>query len=358
MPMFRWQWLALVAVVAGAGSAAADDVWREQSRKSIDVRGFSTLEIVNARGRVDLVPSPDGRVHLTALKIVRVGRSERAREVAQGISVETGIRGDRYLVEVRYQKRRSIRIGLWDLFRFDSDMFPRYEARLTAQVPRGLPVVVRESSGDIRSEGIVAPQVLRTTSGDIEVRAPGDRVEVSSSSGDVSGDGLRRTRVSSVSGDVTIRGVTGPLVVSTSSGDLNVSGAGDSLTLSSVSGDMQIERAPRGFLGETSSGEVVARAVAGTVRVETASGDVTLGLREPLQSVEVSTASGEVQVDLDRSVRCALDLRTSSGSLELGLPMEMTAVSRRTVTGSVRGGKTPVVLRTSSGDITVTGGDR
>jgi DUF4097 and DUF4098 domain-containing protein YvlB len=357
--MVRWRVFALAAVLMGAGSdAAANDVWREQSQKSVDVRGFSSLEVQNTRGRVDLLPSPDGRLHITATKIVRGGRSERAQDLARGIVVETSVRGDRYLVEVQYQKRRNISISLSDLFCFDSRVFPRYEVRITAQVPRGLRVMVRETSGDIRSEGIVGPQLLRSTSGDIEVRSAGDRVEASSTSGDVSADGIRQARVSSVSGDLDLRRVAGPLVASTSSGDLSVMGAEDSLVLSSVSGDIHADRAPRGFVGESSSGEVVARSVSGAVRVESSSGDVTLGLREPLLATQVSTSSGEIQVDLDRAVRCALDLRTSSGSLELGLPLEMSTVSRRNVSGTIRGGKTPVVLRTSSGDITVTGGER
>ena len=71
----RWRWWVVVAVLLVPGRwARADDVWREESQKTVEVRGFATVEIDNARGRVDLVPSPDGRLHITALKIVRSGR--------------------------------------------------------------------------------------------------------------------------------------------------------------------------------------------------------------------------------------------------------------------------------------------
>ena len=355
----RWGVLALTLVLMAARPAwAGGEVWREQSQKIVEVRGFSSLEVENSRGRVDLLPSRDGRLHITALKIVRVGSRDRAEDVARGIVVEAGPRGDRYVISVRYQQRRNIRIGLSDLFKFDSRMFPHYEVRIAAEIPPGLAVVVRETSGDIRSEGIAGPQVLRSTSGDIEVRSAGERVEASSTSGDVRAEGVRRARMNSVSGDLVIQQVAGPLVASTSSGDLRVTGAEDSLVLSTVSGDIHTDSAPRGFRGESSSGEVVARGVSGTVRVGTASGDVTLGLREPLRGIEVSTSSGEIRLDLDPAVRCALDMRTSSGSLDVGLPMEMSSVSRRSVAGTIRGGRTPVVLRTASGDITVMGGGR
>lgn len=352
----RWRCLAVAAALLAAArpAEAGDDTWREQSERTIEVRGFSSLEIRNARGRVELLPSPDGRLRLTALKIVRVGNREDARELAREIVVEAGARSDRYQVQVRYPQRRALRLGFFDLI--SGAPLPRYEVRIAARVPRGLPVSVRETSGDIRSEQITGPQALHSTSGDIEIRAAGGPVQASTTSGDLAATGLRRAHVSSVSGDLTLREVAGPLAASTSSGDITVSGAADSLGLSSVSGDIQVDRAPRGLQAGSSSGDVVARDAAGAVKVSTASGDVTVGLREPLRRADVSTSSGEIRVRLDPAVRCALELRTSSGSLDVSLPLEMRTVSRRTVAGTVRGGTTPVVLHSASGDISVAGG--
>ncbi len=345
----------LLTAPAPAG-AGAYDIWREQSEKTVAAGGLTSLEIANSRGRVDLYPSPDGKLHLTALKIVRDGDRERAQETAREIVVEAGVRGDRFLVEVHYQKHRYIRIGLWDLFKSGGMSFPRYEVRIAAQVPRGLAVSVRETSGDIRSDRVAGPQVLKSTSGDIEILAAGDRVDASSTSGDVSATGLRQARLGSVSGDLVARQVRGSLRASTTSGGITVSDAEDSLALTSVSGDIRTDRAPRGLRAGTTSGTIVARAVSGMVHVGTASGDVSLALREPLRGVEGSTTSGDIELRLEPAIRCAIDLRTSSGSLDISLPMGMHTVTRRSVKGTIRGGTTPVVLHTASGDITVMGG--
>lgn len=354
----KWHLLAAATILIGGTAPAAgdDDVWREQSQKSVEVRGLSALEIVNSRGRVDLLPSPDGRLHLTALKIVRVGRRERADEVARDIVVETGARGDRYLVEVRYPRRHTVRFGFFDLFRSGGFRYPRYEVRLTAQVPSGLSVSVRETSGDIRSEAIAGPQTLRTTSGDVEVISPGGRVEVTSTSGDLRATALRDAHARSTSGDLVIRQASGPLRASTTSGDITVFGAEDSLSLSTTRGDIRTDRAPRGLRAGTSSGRVTARGVSGSVEVETASGDVRLSVHPPLRGIEASTSSGEIHLSLASGIGCALDLQTSSGTLEVTLPMEMRDVTRRRVRGTVAGGRSPVVLHTASGDITVVGG--
>ena len=345
------------ALLLGAPPAAADrDVWREQSEKTVEARGFKSLEVINSRGRVDLVSSPDAKLHLTALKIVRVGSRERAEALAHGIVVETGIRDDRYVVEVHYQKRHNVHINFWDFFRVDGVNLPGYEVRITCQIPRGLPVTVRESSGDVRSEGLAGAQVLRTSSGDIEVQSADGPLDISSSSGEVAATAVRQTQVRSVSGDIVVRQAAGPLRASTSSGDITVAGAEDSLALSSVSGDIRADRAPRGLEAETSSGEIVARGVSGAVKVGTSSGDVRLSLREPLRGVDATTSSGEIRLALDPAVGCTLDMRTSSGTIEVEQPMQMKDVSRRHVSGVIRGGRAPVVLLTSSGDVTVVGG--
>ncbi len=353
-PSFR---LLTLALLVGATPAAADrDVHREQSERTVEVRGFRRLEVANSRGRVDLVPSPDGRLHLTALKIVRVGGRERAAEVAREIVVETRIEDDRYRIEVRYPRRRDIRISFWDLFRVDGVNVPSYEVRLTCQVPRGLPVSVRVSSGDVRSEGLASEQSLRSSSGDVVVESAEGPLEVSTSSGDATLTSVRRARVRTSSGDVAARQVAGPLRVATSSGRITVTGAEDSLALSTTSGDIRADRAPHGLEAGASSGDVRVQNASGTVRVSTASGDVRLSLREPLRGLDVGTSSGSIRLLLDPAVGGALDIQTSSGTIDVDLPLETRTVSRRHVTGAIRGGRTPMVLRTSSGDITLAGG--
>jgi DUF4097 and DUF4098 domain-containing protein YvlB len=356
----RWAALVLVVILAGSRVAAADedDTWREQSRKAVDVRGLTVLEINNSRGRVDLTPSKDGQLHLTALKIIRRGSQSEAREAAKEIVVALKSSGDRYIVDVSYPRHTHVHLGFAELFDFDSHRYPRSEVRITAEVPPSLSVAVRSSSGDIRTEGLAGGQTLRSSSGDIEVDSAAGRVDVSTSSGDVSAVGLHAARLSSSSGDLEVREVAGPLRASTTSGDISVKGAQDSLILLSRSGDITTDAAPHGLRGESSSGEVVADYAAGAVQVGTSSGDVRLGLREPLAGVDVSTSSGQIRLSLDPAVRCALDLRTSSGSFEVALPMDMKQASRRNLTGVIRGGNTPVQLHTASGDITVMGGGR
>ena len=55
---------------------------------------------------------------------------------------------------------------------------------------------------------------------------------------------------------------------------------------------------------------------------------------------------------------CDLTLTSSSGTLDSSVPLKIRTVSRHEMSGAVAGGGPPVVLRSLSGDIAVTGGGR
>ena len=349
-------WVVAGALVAACPAQATPREWREESEKTVDQGRIRSVEITNSRGRVELSPSPDGKIHVRALKIVRSHDPEKAQTMARGITVQTDTQDDRFTVEVFYQKRHTIKIGFWDIFKVDGVSYPRYEVRIACQVPPGVAVSVRETSGDVRSDGVTGRQELRSTSGDVDVRSPGARVEAHSTSGDVNASGLKDALVRTVSGDIVVRDVSGPLRAQSTSGRITVTGAADSLALNTVSGDIRAEGTPRGLDAGTTSGGVTARGLSGRVKVSSTSGDVRIDVKGPLRGLDASSSSGSIRLQLDPSIACALDMRTSSGTLEASLPMEMRTVTRRNVSGTIRGGRTPVVLHTSSGDITVAGG--
>ena len=256
---------AALMAASGAASVATAEILREQSDLSFEISGWKVLELDNARGSVAVRRSPDNRVHLVALKIVRGGDRKHAEQIAGQIDVTTEQSGDRFIVTAHYPPRTDIQIGFWDML--SGNEFPRAELRLEVEAPEALPVRLLSTSGDLSTEDRVGPQTFETHSGDIKVR---------------------RAR--------------GPLEATTTSGD------------------------------------------------------VQLGLRAPLRSVEIQTSNGDVKIDLARGLGCALDLRTTSGTLDVGVPMVLRGADRHAMAGSIAGGGTPLTVRTSSGDVTVTSG--
>src|SRR5262249_43682660 len=150
-------------------------------------------------------------------------------------------------------------------------------------------------------------------------------------SGDVTLADVARARIRTVSGDIEVSGVHGPLEAHSSSGDLTIHGAVDSLALGTVTGDVRITSAPHGLRLSTTSGGVVARHVAGSVDIGASSGDVTLALESPLARAGVTTTSGDIHVSFGTGVGGELELRTSNGSLDLDAPLQVNTTSRRFV---------------------------
>jgi hypothetical protein len=342
--------------VLGAGPApAATETYREQSELAVNAAGFRGLLVENPRGRVEVRPSSDGRLHLTALKIVRSHVRSHAQALARETRVETATEGGRFVVRVRYPQRQSVRLGFWDLFSGGVTL-PTLEVRLALTVPEGMAVTLASASGDLWSEGLSGPQSLRSASGDITVNGARGPLEISTASGDLTVQDIARVRVQTVSGDVEIAGARGAVVIHATSGDLEVRDAADSLDLGTVSGDVRVSRAPRGVSVTTTSGDVQVGSAAGSVRIGTSSGDVSVELDQGLQRAEVTTVSGEIEARLAPALGCALEVRTANGELQVLAPLRVETMMRHVLTGRVRDGRVPVLLRSSSGNITVKSG--
>ena len=235
--------LLAVALTLLPGSVLADTpTLREQSQQVVEARGLTGLRVENPRGLVQVGPSRDGRIHLTALKVTTSRMSSRADEFARETRVETSTESGRYVVRVRYPQRQMLNASLMQLFRGEFDL-PRVEVRLALEVPPRLAVELETASGDLETSDLSGTQSLETTSGDVDVRAAAAFLSITTTSGNVVASGVGRARVRSVSGDVTLDAARGPLDVRTTSGNIGVSGVTDSLGLSSVSGDIRVRPA-------------------------------------------------------------------------------------------------------------------
>ena len=336
-------------------AAGAEETLREQSQRDLDAGGISSVAVENPRGVVRVTAGETDRIRVTALKIVRAEDLETAREFARETRVSVSTLGGRCAIEVRYPQRRQLKVGLWQMMS-GGYHFPGVEVRLALTVPRMLPIRLRSTSGDLFTEELGGRQELDTTSGEIGVSVAGGAVRATTSSGDVRVSARGAARLRSVSGRVTAEEVGGPLDAHTTSGELVVMAAEDSLDLGTVSGDIRVDRAPHGIVATTTSGRIETRSASGVVRLSTSSGDVDVRLVAPLSRVEISSSSGDIAARLADGLSCEVELKTSNGVLDTSVPLDVRSVTRHRVAGKVRGGTTPVVLRSSSGDIVLTGG--
>jgi len=198
--------------------------------------------------------------------------------------------GRRIVVELKGRKSFGLTISIGD-FSFGSGSSMRVRAR----VPHG------------------SAPILTTVAGDMKVRGRVQSLEVKSASGDlvVNGEVERDAEIKTVSGDVRLERVGGELRVQTVSGDVNAQSVGGSVVSKTVSGDLRVESVCEGHVtAQSVSGDIELGVAAGTnldVDAGSVSGDLAsevplgsdpsaIGGDGPALVVRGKTVSGDFRV--------------------------------------------------------------
>jgi DUF4097 and DUF4098 domain-containing protein YvlB len=151
---------------------------------------------------------------------------------------------------------------------------------LRINVPVGSRVKFEGVSSDVSLSTVSAGAQVSTVSGDIEITEVRDQL-----------------RVKAVSGDIDVTKSSGVIKVSTISGEIEVQAEAHDLSVDTVSGDIEVE------LGTFDS--LYGRAVSGDVGVE--------GKLAPNGRIDLSSVSGEVDLELEKPINAELFIRSGIG---------------------------------------------
>ena len=146
--------------------------------------------------------------------------------------------------------------------------------------------------------------------------------------------------------------------VSTASGNIEVTDIRGDVKVSTASGNVTITKVNGAINTSTASGEMRVRDVVGEVNAESASGDVEVEISQ-LQGTEdmkFSSASGDVHVKLPGNLDADVSMSTASGSIKTDFPIEVK--ERRYGPGSearaqLGSSSRNVKLSTASGDVSL-----
>ena len=297
-------WLTIALVVLCSASAAFASTPQGTFERTLEVNGPVSLDVSTHAGDVTVRAGSSGSVLIRG-KIYVGNRWMEGRRESDVHSIEQN-------PPIR-QEGNNIHIDYVDFHNIAVD----YEITVPAQTS------VRSHSGS-------GDQVIEGTQGSVEAQTG--------------------------SGDVKLRNVTGEIHLQTGSGDVRARDIAGAVHGGTGSGDIEIEeKAPGDIDLHTGSGGINARGVQGAFHGETGSGDITAE-GTPGGSWEIHTGSGNVHVRLPSNAAFDADISTSSGSIDVGAPIEMTVQgrvgdTRKAIRGKVRGGGSLVRVRTGSGDI-------
>ena len=304
--------LSTVALVVLFASAALASTPQGSFERTLQVSGPVDLEVLTRSGDITVRSGSSGSVvirgkiyvsdHWRILPGLETGNR---KEAVQGIEQNPPIRQEGNSIHIDYLNVRDISVD--------------YEITVPAETT----IRTHSGSGDQTIDGTHGNADIQTGSGD---------VKLSNLTGEI--------RLQTGSGDVRARGVSGPIRGGAGSGDIEVEETGP--------GDVDLH---------TGSGNINVRGIQGGFHAEAGSGDITA---EGTQSGswEIRTGSGNVHVRLPGNAAFDADISTSSGTIDVNSPIEMTVQgrvqeTRRQIHGKVRGGGPLLSVRTGSGDISV-----
>lgn len=152
----------------------------------------------------------------------------------------------------------------------------------------------------------------------------------------------RRRRLSDSSGDLHVSNFSGHLTLSDGSGDIGASGLSGVVSLTDGSGDIDASRLSGVLSFADGSGDIAVAGLAGTdVTAKGGSGDITLTFTKVPRRVDVTDATGDVDLVLPHgSARYQVQASSQAGTTSVSVP-------RTTSPAHV------IVVSAGSGDITI-----
>jgi hypothetical protein len=291
--------------------------------RTLKVDGPVRLDIVSGSGKIVVHGGAPGVVHIHGEVrgggFTLAGESRRAEEMAANPPIE--------------QSGNSIRIGR----RFGEPIFSWVTISYTVETPTDTELKAKNGSGGIEVSGIKEPATLSSGSGSLQVENAGDDLSLTVGSGGA--------RVSHVGGKVSFQ---------CGSGSVALEDVREEIRGSTGSGNIRIDRAQGRVNVHTGSGEIRVNGTTQDVRAAAASGNVEVsGNPAPEAFWDLGTKSGRIELTVPAGASFSLTARTSSGSVQAGLPIMIEEQSRRTLRARVGEGRAHVNLQTSSGSIRI-----
>ncbi len=158
----------------------------------------------------------------------------------------------------------------------------------------------------------------------------------------------------SVSGEISLRQLTGPVKAGTVSGKIELEEVAGEIRLNTVSGRMRGRRLTGPVHVDTVSGRVeLDDSSISSVDATAVSAGMDLETSLAGGPYRFNSVSGEVTLKVPEQTQCSAELHTVSGNLRIGLPATSQSRGHGAQTAEVQGGGVKVYLGSVSGDLSI-----
>jgi DUF4097 and DUF4098 domain-containing protein YvlB len=312
----------LSITVALAGCEMGPSVSGKFDRQ-YDVSGPMRLELSNVAGDIAITGSADGKVHVHAdVRVSGMGfgsPQKRLDDILANPPVE--LKGDTLRVGKDVNRMHSVSIAY------------------TVEVPRETTVSSASVSGSQSVRNVRGPVQAASVSGAVRAEDIGREVRLTSTSGSITAENCGDdVRASSVSGNVTVSKAMGDVLAHTISGNVEVNNPGGRVDADTSSGSVEVRGA---------NGDAKAHATAGRVMVQ--------GNPSGNSYWELKTVSGSVNIGVPSNANFHLSANAVSGQISAQVPIMIEEQGKHSLRARMGSGGGRVEVHTVSGAIEVQG---
>ena len=287
-------------------------------------------------GSIDVAPGDNDKVVVAAHRKIEASSKEKEREYLAAAPITITTEGDRVIVRA-IRKHESLGSQFWHVMGHT-----RTEARYSIRVPASFNADLDTAGGDISANGLT---------GNIKVDTSGGDLNFAQIHGDIHAD--------TSGGDITAKSCDGSTNLDTSGGRIEVTGGRGNLSADTAGGAVTVLNRVGDTKVESSGGKLRLGNISGKLNAETSGGSVSAILPSPVAGdVRLETSGGSITVLTPPNAALTIDAETSAGSVRSDLPISRISADSDSLKGTMNGGGTKLVLRSSAGSIEIVSSDK
>ena len=323
---------ALLLVTALCASAATE----ENIHETRPAKPGGTLVVDVDFGSIEVVPGENDKVVLDAHRKIQASSKEKEQEYFAAAPITITTEGDKVVVRA-VAKQESLGRQLWKTMGRT-----RTEAHYKLRVPANFGGEFDTAGGSITVHGLTGNLKADTSGGDLKFTGIQGEIH-----GDTSG------------GDIIAKDCNGTTTLDTSGGRIEVTGGQGKLSVDTSGGNVTVLNRVGDTKVECSGGKLRLGNISGKLSAETSGGSVSAILPSPVAGdVRLETSGGSITVVTPANAALTIDAETSAGSVRSDLPIANMERDDDSLKGTINGGGTKLVLRSSAGSINIVSADK
>ena len=308
----------------------------ENKHETRPAKPGGTLVVDVDFGSIDVAPGENDKVVIDTHRKIEASSKEKEEEYLKAAPLTITTEGDKVVVRA-IQKHESLGRQLWRMIGHT-----RTEGHYAIKVPANFNLDLDTSGGDVSANGLT---------GNIKVDTSGGDLTFGQIHGDIHGD--------TSGGDITAKDCDGATVLGTSGGRIEVTGGRGKLSVDTSGGNVTVLNRVGDTKVESSGGKLRLGNISGKLSGDTSGGSVSAILPSPVAGdVRLETSGGSITVLTPANAALTIDAETSAGSVRSDLPISRSSSESDSLKGTLNGGGTKLVLRSSAGSINIVSAER